>query len=64
MVAQAWSGPGLATADDCDVGEEVSRDEDVYGREWRDDDDDVRVGVLARVVPVPVPVCLLSTDKN
>ena len=44
MVAQAWSGPGLGTADDCDVGEEVSRDEDVYGREWRDDDEDVRVG--------------------
>ena len=35
MVAQAWSGPGLGTADDCDVGEEVSRDEDVYGGERR-----------------------------
>ena len=26
MVAQAWSGPGLATGDDCDAGEEVSSD--------------------------------------
>ena len=33
--AQALSGPGLGTADDCDVGEEVSRDEDVYGGERR-----------------------------